>query len=210
MSRQLPPRPNLEHLRKQAKDLLDRPQQQDASRCLADAQHTLAREYGFASWPQLKAHVESVSRTASEMTSPFTGCWKANLSKSHRHPVNPFQSAIVEFEVSADTVLITDTVVDASGREERRVNTIHVDGCEHPSEHGNGYTLLASWRGSHTFKIIARKDGQTVGSGTYRVSDDGKTLTVEGDQLSIVFDRIYVTITRSGACVTRSVGAPPT
>jgi hypothetical protein len=185
MSRQLPPRPNLEHLRKQAKDLLERLQQQEASTQLADAQHTLAREYGFASWPQLKAHVE-----ASGPISPFTGRWKANLSKSRRHPANPFQSAIVDFQVSADSVVMTDTVVDASGREERRVNTIRVDGGEHPSEHGNGYTLIASWCGSHAFETVAMKEGETVGKGTYRVSDDGKTLTVEGDELSIVFDRI--------------------
>jgi hypothetical protein len=27
---------------------------------LADAQHVVAHEYGFASWPRLKAHVESI------------------------------------------------------------------------------------------------------------------------------------------------------
>jgi hypothetical protein len=46
MSRQLPPRPNLEYLRKEAKDLLEVLQRQDPSAQLADAQHALAREYG--------------------------------------------------------------------------------------------------------------------------------------------------------------------
>ena len=65
MSRQLPEKPNLEHLKKQAKDLLRVLQRGDAapeSPKLADAQHLIAREYGFANWAKLKEHVESVAR----------------------------------------------------------------------------------------------------------------------------------------------------
>jgi ankyrin repeat protein len=57
MSRQLPENPNLEHLRKQAKDLLRSMRQGK----LADAQHTLANEYGFATWAKLKSHVEALA-----------------------------------------------------------------------------------------------------------------------------------------------------
>jgi hypothetical protein len=59
MSRDLPPRPDLAHLKKQAKALLRELRQRDAHASLADALHALARDYGFASWPKLKAHVES-------------------------------------------------------------------------------------------------------------------------------------------------------
>ena len=59
MSRDLPPNPNLEHLKKQAKVLLDKLRQRNADATLVDAQHALAREYGFPSWPKLKAHVEA-------------------------------------------------------------------------------------------------------------------------------------------------------
>jgi hypothetical protein len=62
MSRQLPSRPNLDHLRKQAKDLLDDIQKANPGWKLADAQHAIARGYGFASWPRLKSHVESLAR----------------------------------------------------------------------------------------------------------------------------------------------------
>lgn len=55
---QLPPRPSLARLRKHAKDLLRRLRRQDPAATLVQAQHALAREYGFASWPKLKAHVE--------------------------------------------------------------------------------------------------------------------------------------------------------
>ena len=53
--RLLPERPNLRHLKDQAKDLL----KTGAAASLADAQFQIARLYGFASWPKLKAHVES-------------------------------------------------------------------------------------------------------------------------------------------------------
>ncbi len=81
MSLELPEKPNLEHLKKQAKDLLHRCQQGDAAAAgrfrsfvsfsapaglkLADAQHVLAREYGFAAWPKLKEHVDSLTQTLS-------------------------------------------------------------------------------------------------------------------------------------------------
>lgn len=54
-TRPLPDRPNLRHLKDQAKDLL----KAGAAASLADAQLQIARLYGFASWPKLKAHVES-------------------------------------------------------------------------------------------------------------------------------------------------------
>ncbi len=54
--RPLPERPNLRHLKDQAKDLL----KAGAADSLADAQFKIARLYGFASWPKLKEHVDSL------------------------------------------------------------------------------------------------------------------------------------------------------
>jgi hypothetical protein len=53
--RHLPDHPNLRHLKDQAKDLL----KTGAATSITDAQFKIARLYGFASWPKLKAHVES-------------------------------------------------------------------------------------------------------------------------------------------------------
>ncbi len=53
--RPLPDRPNLRHLKDQAKDLL----KTGAAASITDAQFKVARLYGFASWPKLKAHVDS-------------------------------------------------------------------------------------------------------------------------------------------------------
>jgi ankyrin repeat protein len=62
MSRPLPDNPNLEHLKKQAKELL----RTLPKGKLADAQHQLAKEYGFATWANLKSHVEALARTPAE------------------------------------------------------------------------------------------------------------------------------------------------
>ena len=81
MSRHLPPQPNLEHLKKQAKALLHEFRQGDltgqerfreharakesdpaAAPKLSDAQRVIAREYGFTSWAKLKQHVDSLTR----------------------------------------------------------------------------------------------------------------------------------------------------
>jgi Ankyrin repeats (3 copies) len=90
MKRQLPSRPNLDQLKRQARDLLNahRAGDEDALRrireshprlsqaaeadvraarfTLSGAQLVLAREYGFASWPKLKEYVERASPQASD------------------------------------------------------------------------------------------------------------------------------------------------
>jgi len=97
MSRELPVRPNLEYLKKQAKKLLHDLQQGDpvaierfgslasssAARVnakLADAQQVITHDYGFASWPKLKEHVEAVSRvlTPAELLSAAVCASDAN------------------------------------------------------------------------------------------------------------------------------------
>lgn len=54
--RTLPDNPDLRHLKDQAKALV----KEGAVSTLAAAQFRLARSYGFASWPKLKAHVEGL------------------------------------------------------------------------------------------------------------------------------------------------------
>ena len=54
--RPLPDRPNLRHLKDQAKDLL----KTGAAVSITDAQFKIARLYGFTSWPKLKARVDSL------------------------------------------------------------------------------------------------------------------------------------------------------
>ena len=108
MSRQLPPRPNLEQLRKQAKSLLKRRQSADPEAltrireahprwknlsedqlaaspfALADAQLVVAGEYGFATWSKLQAHVktlEAASETADAVASLRDAAGKGDLPR---------------------------------------------------------------------------------------------------------------------------------
>jgi ankyrin repeat protein len=73
MPQELPQHPNLEHLKKQAKLLLHEFKQRKPTAVerfnslpgnirpkLSEAQHLIAREYGFGSWAKLKEHVESL------------------------------------------------------------------------------------------------------------------------------------------------------
>ncbi len=55
--KQLPPRPNLDQLKRQAKELLHA----GKAPTLHDAQTMLAREYGFKSWNALHDHVEALT-----------------------------------------------------------------------------------------------------------------------------------------------------
>lgn len=78
--RELPARPNLEHLKNQARNLLCEGLAHDASAAarfaafgvtvaklkLADALHVIAREYGFDTWPALKLHIDASSEDAVE------------------------------------------------------------------------------------------------------------------------------------------------
>jgi len=59
MSRDLPVQASIEHLKKQAKYRLVELRRSQPRARLADAQHDIARQYGFASWPKLRTYVES-------------------------------------------------------------------------------------------------------------------------------------------------------
>ena len=60
--RSLPSRPDLRHLRDEAK----RRRKAGEFPSIALAQLALAREYGFRSWPRLKFHVEALTLDASD------------------------------------------------------------------------------------------------------------------------------------------------
>jgi Ser/Thr protein kinase RdoA (MazF antagonist) len=65
----LPDNPNLDHLRQQAKDLLAGLRDANPTATLADAQASLAEQYGFRTWTDLKAEVDRV-RGQAEIADP--------------------------------------------------------------------------------------------------------------------------------------------
>ncbi|HEY2359376.1 MAG TPA: hypothetical protein VGH86_18150 [Phenylobacterium sp.] len=76
--RSLPARPNLEFLKNEAKQRLRALRTTAPSVRLADVQHHLAREYGFANWRELKAGVERLAPPAlSGLVCAAVGDWIA-------------------------------------------------------------------------------------------------------------------------------------
>jgi hypothetical protein len=70
MAQALPSRPNLEWLRKSAKQALRALRARRPAARLADAQLALAREYGFHSWRALKAYVDARQASPISATTP--------------------------------------------------------------------------------------------------------------------------------------------
>jgi GNAT superfamily N-acetyltransferase len=167
MSRVLPARPNLDHLKKQAKDLLPELQEKNPGARLADAQHLVAREYGFQSWPRLKEHLLGLA------DSPFAGRWIANLAKSQRHPANLFRSATLQIDAIGDSLTMVDSFVMESG-----------------DTHEGRNTIQPRRIGTHAVEAVAHHGAQEVRV-RYEVSADGKTLTASdpAGAMRIVFDK---------------------
>ena len=71
MTTPLPAAPSLEQLRKQAKQLVRERREGAEPLRLSEAQLELARQYGFPSWPRLKAYVERVTAGGPGLTHAF-------------------------------------------------------------------------------------------------------------------------------------------
>lgn len=98
----LPARPNLEHLKKQARTLLQGRFTADTDAVarfaafgihsdepkLADALHVIAREYGFDTWPLIKLHIEADSENPVEALTAAVKANSASLVKEvlAQHP----------------------------------------------------------------------------------------------------------------------------
>jgi hypothetical protein len=130
---------------------------------------------------------------------PLIGTWIANIAKSHRHANHQFQSATLTFEVAGDGISMTHAGVNMSGKTESGTTVLTPDGQEHAvSPQAPGVVAVTTWIGTRVLESEAKKDGRSLGKGTYAVSGDGRTLTatVAGTDAGgapfeqvIVFDR---------------------
>jgi ankyrin repeat protein len=80
--RPLPDRPNLRHLKDQARDLL----KSGGAESLTDAQFKIARLYGFSSWPKLKTLVDSLEDIGQLKQAIDTNDFKRIKSLMTRNP----------------------------------------------------------------------------------------------------------------------------
>ena len=190
MSQRLPPLPNLGYLKKHAKDVLRVARHRYPQCRLTDAQHALARGYGFRSWPDLKVHIESlrepqsVDRTpgrripAERVTSrfraakaghPMAGMWTTVhplpfLNDAAQHPAD----LVVEFDVIGDTVSLIQIASDETGEQTAVKMAIRADGREHPFHFGHELVMQARWSDLRTLEMIVKHGDAIVSSGTVR------------------------------------------
>src|SRR5688572_6873155 len=145
--RALSPRPNLEHERKQAKQLLDKLKAGDPESLarlkkykrdssgglqLADAQFTIAREYGFSSWPRLVEYFETLARH--ELADSRGGSnveslesWARTILADHkagrRWPMEFLSAYVPRFHGrSVEQVLATEVTMDDAKLATARMN----------------------------------------------------------------------------------------
>ena len=85
-ARSLPDSPSLEWLRKHARHRLDELRRENPGARLADAQLALAREYGFASWRALKAHIDALGVDGALFEAAKNGDAAALAALLDRHP----------------------------------------------------------------------------------------------------------------------------
>jgi hypothetical protein len=173
-SRELPARPNLEQLKKQAKSLLDGAKARDpdalrrfailpalsgksldeigaADLALHDAQSALAREHGFASWNALREEVESRTLSFDAAVDEFIRCATAGaIGRAERllalHP-----------RIASATLQTALVLGDAAAVEQRLTN--HPDLATQPGGPQNWEPLLYVCHTSMHKRIPERLDG---------------------------------------------------
>ena len=152
---------------------------------LADAQHELAREYGFSSWPALRAHVEALPHDLA--VHPLAGTWTWRAGGAF-DASEPYREITLRVDVDGEVVTIRDVMVDASGQELRNENVLRADGTEYAQRHG--YAITARWVGTQALEAVGTKDGRVEGRVTYQVSDDGGTLTLLANERTVRLTRV--------------------
>jgi hypothetical protein len=206
MPQLLPPFPNLEHLKGQAKDVLRVVRRRNPRWKLALAQHAVARGYGFTSWPELKTHIESLrlhspaspirrrgtdGERADCGEHPLMGAWVLNPSRSAMPSARGVPDGVMlEFSMAGGTITMTQVVVDPSGHDIAIKVAIRTDGTGQPVRFGQGLILEARLSESQRLEAVIRNGEHIVNQGAYEVSGDRQTLTFSTSGTRMVFDRI--------------------
>ena len=110
---------------------------------------------------QLLLAASLVAATLWAADDPFVGKWKLNPSKS-----------TITDQMKVEAVGANKYALDFGGG---GVETIVADGTD---QSGNfGTTISITVEGSDTWKVVRKKDGRTLLTGVWKLSQDGKTLS---------------------------------
>lgn len=147
-------------------------------RLMADLALHLPMEYGATSIARLK-----------ELTMAgdvFEGTWKANIEKSKWDGAYTPEQACVRFEATSTGYLLVAYGIKDGKAVAERPTSIVADGTRRPMVDLNGRpipgvppgaTVFGHQPDAQTLEHKVELDGKVLGGGTFRVSDDGNTLT---------------------------------
>ena len=174
-------------------------------RCFADLALRLPLEY-FTAWSRkFKDFMKFKEFTMSNDL--FEGTWKARNDKSQWDPAYTPEQACLRFEATdVGYLLVAYGIKDGQAVAERPTPII-ADGKRRPIVDLNGRPIpgvpsgavsFGSRPDANTIEAGAEANGQVLGKGTYKVSDDGQTLTVTAEGLGLkgpfktvaVFERV--------------------
>jgi ankyrin repeat protein len=121
-SRSLPERPNLDHLKNEAKALHKTLREQNPDVKLTDAQRQLAREYGFPTWARLRAHVQNVRSGDDALTAFLTAIQEQDRDRAQQILANNPRLVSTSLHVAA--ALGEAEAVRALSRDPARVSEV--------------------------------------------------------------------------------------
>jgi hypothetical protein len=170
----------------------------------------LVRLFGDLAVQLPLAYLSTWTRRIKELTMTgdlFEGTWKAQNENSQWDPASTPEQACLRFEATGTGYLLVAYGIKEGQAVAERPTSIIADGRRRPIVDLNGRPIPGVPAGAVTFgsrpdprtlEAGAEVDGKVLGKGTYRVSDDGKTLTVttEGTGLKgpfkvlAVFERV--------------------
>ena len=164
-------------------------------RCFADLLVRLPFEY-LSTWANRSKELIMTNDL-------FEGTWKSNNEKSQWDPAYTPEQACLRFEATDEGYLLVAYGIKDGQPVAERPTPINADGRRRPIVDLNGRPIpgvppgavsFGSQPDPQTLEAGAEVDGEMLGKGTYKVSDDGQTLTVttEGTGLKGPFKTVAV------------------
>lgn len=110
---------------------------------------------------------------------PVIGTWKLDVSKS-TFTGSPLRSQTRTYSQSGQSITLVMKSTSADGKEVTTRMTYQIDGKDHPVTGNPDFNSISGRQvDSNTARFTQKKGGQTVGTSTRTVSEDGKTLHVK-------------------------------
>jgi hypothetical protein len=119
---------------------------------------------------------------------PLIGMWKVNFDKSVGPPRQ--QSLSMKFEMTEAGRIWTVYIIDEHGQRSTRVSPAIDDGQEYAvTGHEGSDHIMLKRIDAHNWEEVLKKDSKPVFQGTWKLSADGKELTISSSVRNYV--RVY-------------------